>query len=236
MIWTIHIVALLCSLLGLRPCAGEVPRQGAFITYSEVSRSRDELDPGSIAAVALVSTYGQIRLRLRRDWAPKACEAIAAMAVGTSRECSGCSFYRHEPVPLNWGVNGFSGPPYALLQGGLPGMLSKVKMENAKLLPVIWAWKLGMEQVMQIGRGTAAFIGDTSDFFIGTADHTEWGGAFTVFAEVVAEDMAGVVSNIPVEPYRNSTDSYNITTRWLLQSIPFTLQPLRLDELSTGAV
>lgn len=40
-------------------------------------------------------------------------------------------------------------------------------------------------------RGNAAFIADTSDFFIGTADHTEWGGAFTVFAEVVVSGAAG---------------------------------------------
>ncbi|GIL90774.1 hypothetical protein Vretimale_16804 [Volvox reticuliferus] len=215
-------VALFVGLANLGFCAGDLARQDAFITYSEVSRTKNERNTATVAAVSLMSTYGQIRLHLRRDWAPQACEAIAAMAAGSLRACAGCSFYRNEPVPQNWGLNGFNGPPYALLQGGLPGMTNKVKMENPKMLPVL--------------RGTAAFIADTSDFFIGTADHREWGGAFTVFAEVLVEDMAAVVSHIPVEPYRNSTDSFNITTRWLTQPIPFTLEPLRLDEMPASAL
>ncbi|GLI71603.1 hypothetical protein VaNZ11_016867 [Volvox africanus] len=214
-------LALFVGLASLGFCAGDLARQDAFITYSEVSRMKNERNIATVAAVSLVSTYGQIRLRLRRDWAPQACEAIAAMAAGPLRACNGCSLYRHEPVPQNWGVSGFNGPPYALLQGGMPGMTNKVKMENPKMLPVLW--------------GTAAFIADTSDFFIGTADHREWGGAFTVFAEVLPEDMAAVVSRIPVEPYRNSTDTFNITTRWLIQPIPFTLESLRLDEIPTAA-
>ncbi|KXZ52527.1 hypothetical protein GPECTOR_9g571 [Gonium pectorale] len=140
----------------------------------------------------------RIRLRLRRDWAPKACDAVARLA--------------------NWGINGFYGPPYGLLQGGMPGLGRSGGVENPTLRPV--------------KRGTAGFIGEGADYFIGTVDHSEWGGAFTVFAEVEEAGMAAVVPLIPTAPYRNSTDEqYHFTTRWLLTPVPYKLVALRREDL-----
>ncbi|PNH01059.1 hypothetical protein TSOC_013072 [Tetrabaena socialis] len=193
-----------------------------------LSRTGEEWAPEDVDAVALVSQYGrpysavlrhaQVRLQLRRDWAPKACAAVARMAAGAARGCAGCTWYRHEPAPEGWGVGGFFGPPYGLLQGGLPGLGAAVESENAALRPVTV--------------GVAAFIAGSTDFFIGTVDHSEWGGSFTAFAQVPAEDMEAVAA-VPMVPYRNSTDSYNFTTRWLLERAPFKLQPLRRAELSS---
>jgi hypothetical protein len=49
--------------------------------------------------------------------APHPTAALQSSALGISATLALLRrFYRHEPVPLNWGVQGFYGPPYALLQ------------------------------------------------------------------------------------------------------------------------
>ncbi|KAG2484070.1 hypothetical protein HYH03_017089 [Edaphochlamys debaryana] len=215
-------LALLAFLLSLAGGARGLDdaRQDAFINYSEVARVQEDVNPADVVAVAVQSSYGQIRLHLRRDWAPNAAEAVARAAAGKMRACPGCSWYRHEPAPENWGVNGFYGPPYGLLQGGIPVLETGVTQENPGARAVT--------------RGTAAFIAGSTDYFIGTVDHTEWGAAFTVFAQVEEEDMKSVVPLIPLEPYRNSTDAYNFTTRWLLERVPVTLVPLTRKDLLAG--
>ncbi|GFR45884.1 hypothetical protein Agub_g7338 [Astrephomene gubernaculifera] len=219
----LYLFTLLCAAQTIATTIStESTRQDAFINYREVSRKNEDWDPDVIAAVALVSSYGQIRLRLRRDWAPEACDQVARVAAAASlRACNGCTFYRHEPAPPNWGVNGFYGPPYGLLQGGMPNLASAVKFENTARRAV--------------RRGSAAFIAGSTDFFIGTVDHSEWGGAFTVFAQAEVEDLVSVVPLVPMEPYRNSTDQYNFTTRWLLDRKPYSLRPLRLEDLMTSS-
>jgi hypothetical protein len=79
----------------------------------------------SEAHLALVTEFGRIRLRLR----PKSPKAVAWVEglLDQHAECTGCTFYRAEPVPKHWGSlewpdtysGGRWGPPYALLQGGL---------------------------------------------------------------------------------------------------------------------
>ena len=62
----------------------------------------------------------QIRILPRADLSPKIVGLIQALSEANS--CPSCKFYRHEPVPENWGKDGFFGPPYGLLQGSLADM------------------------------------------------------------------------------------------------------------------
>jgi hypothetical protein len=73
------------------------------------------------AADSAVEQRHVIRIRLRPDWSPKSA-AWARQAAGGNMCGPWCTFYRAEPVPDGWAKEGFYGPPYALLQGGLrPG-------------------------------------------------------------------------------------------------------------------
>ena len=67
-----------------------------------------------------ISSSIQIRIRPRADLSPKIVALVHA--ISEAKLCSSCRFYRHEPVPHNWGEGGFFGPPYALLQGSLADM------------------------------------------------------------------------------------------------------------------
>ena len=72
-----------------------------------------------------------------------------------------------------------------------------------------------------IQRGMVAWVagGGGPDFFIALAEHPEWGNGHTVFAEVVAEDMA-VVDTIMRRPLRVSNwGSINATE--LVTPLPF---------------
>ena len=93
------------------------PPQGSNVTRAAVAASE--------AHLALVTEFGRIRLRLR----PKSPKAVAWVEglLDQHGDCTGCTFYRAEPVPKHWGSlewpdtysGGRWGPPYALLQGGL---------------------------------------------------------------------------------------------------------------------
>eukprot|EP00798_Chlamydomonas_sp_ICE-L_P014732 gene14732-20776_t len=111
----------------------------------------------------------QIKITPRVDLAPK----YVAHLVNKARQEGGCGkncmIYRHEPVPENWGVNRFYGPPYALLQGVL-GDPPKVPMD--------------FEGSPVVRQGDVCQIGNTENFYIALADHNEWMGAFTVWGHV----------------------------------------------------
>ena len=36
---------------------------------------------------------------------------------------------------------------------------------------------------------------------------------------------------VPLEPYRNSTDTYGYTTRWLLERIPMTIHAMSAEDV-----
>lgn len=65
--------------------------------------------------IALQTPYGRINIRLLRDNAPQAAEAVHKLA--TENGCDDCQFYRAEARPLASKGQQPEGPPYALLQG-----------------------------------------------------------------------------------------------------------------------
>eukprot|EP00201_Polytomella_parva_P019288 CAMPEP_0175056702 /NCGR_PEP_ID=MMETSP0052_2-20121109/10830_1 /TAXON_ID=51329 ORGANISM="Polytomella parva, Strain SAG 63-3" /NCGR_SAMPLE_ID=MMETSP0052_2 /ASSEMBLY_ACC=CAM_ASM_000194 /LENGTH=136 /DNA_ID=CAMNT_0016321783 /DNA_START=263 /DNA_END=673 /DNA_ORIENTATION=- len=119
------------------------------------------------------------------------------------KDCPQCLFYRHEPIPKGWGKDGFYGPPYALLQGSLADVAKVPLNENPTKRPV--------------QQGDIAFIPDCREFFIATADHSEWGVSHIVFGHV---DDVSAELNHPYEPYTNMTNA-GFTTRWLVTKFPF---------------
>ncbi|KAF6251927.1 hypothetical protein COO60DRAFT_576641 [Scenedesmus sp. NREL 46B-D3] len=157
--------------------------------------------------VVLNSTYGQIRLKLRPELSPKVVALVKQLA-SSGRNCHACKFYRHEPIPQGWGQGSFYGPPYALLQGSLAGMAEQPPFEGSPA----------------VRTGDACIIPNTREFFIATADHTEWGHAHTVWGQVADAASWLVIHSMPTEPYTNRTDGA-ITTRWLTPdvTVPFSI-------------
>ncbi len=104
----------------------------------------------------------------------------------------------------NWGVNGFWGDPYALLQGSLAAMSETPPFEGHPVVAkgdvcIIPGSKVG---TAARGGAGAALWGDgadscrrrwrcgrtlavrTQEFFIATAKHDEWGTAHSVWGKV----------------------------------------------------
>ncbi|KAK3235611.1 hypothetical protein CYMTET_54200 [Cymbomonas tetramitiformis] len=136
---------------------------------------------------------------------------------------TGCSFYRAEPVPPQWGSleapdtwqGGRWGPPYALLQGTLHPGGSQVKAAKADA---------GSEARPVIRRGMLAWAGGGGgpDFFIALAEHPEWGHGHTVFGNVVTQDME-IVDEIMRQPLKvENWGSINATV--LQKRIQFDIQ------------
>eukprot|EP00192_Tetraselmis_astigmatica_P021899 CAMPEP_0117695622 /NCGR_PEP_ID=MMETSP0804-20121206/28237_1 /TAXON_ID=1074897 /ORGANISM="Tetraselmis astigmatica, Strain CCMP880" /LENGTH=264 /DNA_ID=CAMNT_0005509705 /DNA_START=241 /DNA_END=1035 /DNA_ORIENTATION=- len=135
------------------------------------------------ATLQLATAHGMIPILMRSDWSPKAVEAVLALLGGSSGQlrgplvppCKGCELYRSEKVPPPGVSDNFGGPgpPYALLQGRIPGL----KPLNQEATPLV-------------ERGMVCLIGSGPDFFIAVGPHHEWGQAHTVWGEVV--DMSTV--------------------------------------------
>ena len=126
--------------------------------------------------VALLTPFGRIVFKLLPDNAPKAVAALQAAA--KRRDCRDCKFYRAEARPNEAMGQPPTGPPYALLQGQLT-LPSPVPLEGR----------------MELRAGHVAFIPGTSDFFIALRDHSEWGTAHTVVAEIedfVSTDLIAI--------------------------------------------
>ncbi|KXZ49020.1 hypothetical protein GPECTOR_23g109 [Gonium pectorale] len=157
-------------------------------------------------------------IKLRPDLAPDTCLLIWELAQKV--DCPSCKFYRHEPVPLEWGKDGFYGPPYALLQGSLADLARQPPFEN--------------EAKTAVKKGHVCMIPGCKEFFIATADHPEWGHSHTIWGEV--EDLSAE-PNYPFEPFHSATNKDNITTRWLDNSYPFKLtavEPVVSESGSSG--
>ncbi|EFJ46801.1 hypothetical protein VOLCADRAFT_92618 [Volvox carteri f. nagariensis] len=183
-------------------------------------------------------------IKLRPDLAPDTCLLVWELA--QKANCPGCNFYRHEPVPMNWGQEGFYGPPYALLQGSLQDLARQPPFENAQklqvnqpfpgfnfaithrshvlnLIPPFLAPSLvptPSHHCTHPRKGHVCIIPNCKEFFIATADHPEWGASHTIFGEV--EDLSAEPS-YPFEPFHTATNSDKITTRWLDNAYAFNL-------------
>lgn len=181
--------------------------------------------------VALVTEAGDVRVRLFADAAPLAAAFIREVA-RAAPSCSGCRFYRAEPVPAGWGSRelpdswsgGRWGPPYALMQGSF----MPVKADDLLTkLPVKPPAELAQKARPLIRRGMIAWAGGGggADGFIALAEHPEWGHGHTVWGEVVADDMA-IIDRLMRRPIR-SENWGSITASVFVTSLPFQLRLLR---------
>ena len=155
----------------------------------------EPLPQPSEAHVALVTHLGPVRLRLRHGGSPKASAWLQRLAHGAARGCSGCRFYRAEPVPPGWGQKWFFGPPYALLQGTFRSDGAAAADQQPSL---------SREEGGVLKRGQLIIIDKGPDFLIGLASHPEWAPSYTHVADVVGEDMA-VVDRIMAEPLKEES-------------------------------
>lgn len=133
----------------------------------------------------LTTKHGGIAIKVRTDWSPNTCRAVLAEAAKPPPLQRRPNFYRSEKVPPEGAIDQFGGPgpPYALLQGHMPG------------LP-----KLAREFAPIVERGMVCLIGEGPAFFIAVGPHPEWGNGHTVWGQV--EDMSTVdfiVDTLPVK-------------------------------------
>ncbi|KAI7844862.1 hypothetical protein COHA_001515 [Chlorella ohadii] len=123
-------------------------------------------EPGR--TVVLHTQFGQIRIRLLEQLAPRITALVWDLAV--KRGCQGaysCAFYRNEARPQP-PANPL-GPPYALLQGRLHDLAEDPPYEGASI---------------EVRRGHVCFIPGGKDFFIALGDHPEWGTSHPVWGIV----------------------------------------------------
>lgn len=159
-------------------------------------------DPGVIALSWPAEDSGEertIRIHLRPDWSPSSTAWTREVAGGGL--CGPwCTFYRAEPVPDGWAEDGYYGPPYALLQGGLrPGPPAQAvednKADDVRNYPVM-------------RRGMVAWAGGAlgPDFFIALGDHPEWGNGHVVWGEVAEDDATSwrAIDDVMSKPSRLS--------------------------------
>lgn len=182
---------------------------------------------------AVVTDSGEFRVRLFADAAPLAAEFIRRVA-GVAPGCSGCRWYRAEPVPVNWGSldapdswnGGRWGPPYALLQGSF--MPARTDDPGGAPLPGAPPAETGKRARPLIRRGMIAWAGGGGgpDGFIALADHPEWGHGHTVWGEVVSTDMS-VVDRIMQERPIRVENWGSINASVFATPLPFRLRWLR---------
>lgn len=172
----------------------------------------------------------RVRVRLFAEAAPRAA-AFVRHLLRVAPNCTGCRFYRAEPVPPHWGSleaadswsGGRWGPPYALMQGSL---MPTAADEPAAGLPEKPEADMGAAARPVIRRGVLAWAGGGGgpDPFIALADHPEWGHGHTVWGEVLAEDMA-VVDTLMTRPIR--VESWGtINASVFVSPLPFSLLSL----------
>ncbi|KAL7611376.1 hypothetical protein Lser_V15G10142 [Lactuca serriola] len=143
--------------------------------------------------VKMETKYGALRIKLLPECAPRSVMYILELL--TMRHCVGCQFYRAEGRGQSWNSKGHHlksasfGPPFALIQGSLEAegvIFNKIPTEECPI----------------IQRGSVAWIGSGPDFFISLANHEEWKKSYTVFGQVLPEDMeiAEKIATLPTIP------------------------------------
>lgn len=182
---------------------------------------------------AIVTEAGEARVRIFADAAPNAAAFVRGV-LRAAPSCTGCNFYRAEPVPAHWGSKewpdswngGRWGPPYALLQGSF--LPAAVDAGHGGALPARPAADQGQKARPLIRRGMLAWAGGGggSDAFIALAEHPEWGHGHTVWGEVLAEDMAVIDRLMSSRPIKTQ-DWGTIQASVFEKAASFSLRPLR---------
>ena len=184
-----------------------VPWTSGVVAAASATDAPKRRNSPSLRSLMLQTRVGHVRFRLARDASPNATRWLEERAAGATgaatataaaargipvaalpafKACSGCRFYRAEPVPAGWGHDWFFGPPYALLQGSFGGASSK-------------PFALGKEGGLILRRGSVIMIDKGPDFLIGLATHPEWATSYTHLGDVWEEDLA-VVDRIMSQP------------------------------------
>ncbi|TYG93140.1 hypothetical protein ES288_A11G086600v1 [Gossypium darwinii] len=143
--------------------------------------------------IKLKTEHGIVNVKLFPDCAPHSVYYILELL--SLQHCAGCQFYRAESRGNSWDLQGNHiehapyGPPYALIQGTVDAYGTVFKDIPQEARPTI-------------RRGSIAWVGSGPDFFISLANHHEWKKAYTVFGQVLPEDMEIVekISQLPTIP------------------------------------
>ncbi|KAK5783357.1 Peptidyl-prolyl cis-trans isomerase cyp8 [Gossypium arboreum] len=143
--------------------------------------------------IKLKTEHGIVNVKLFPDCAPHSVYYILELL--SLQHCAGCQFYRAESRGNSWDLQGNHiehapyGPPYALIQGTVDAYGTVFK-------------DIPQEACPTIRRGSIAWVGSGPDFFISLANHHEWKKAYTVFGQVLPEDMEIVekISQLPTIP------------------------------------
>eukprot|EP01060_Flectonema_neradi_P030440 TRINITY_DN4429_c0_g1_i1.p1 TRINITY_DN4429_c0_g1~~TRINITY_DN4429_c0_g1_i1.p1 ORF type:complete len:455 (+),score=49.56 TRINITY_DN4429_c0_g1_i1:44-1408(+) len=138
-----------------------------------------------VGKVALSTDHGDIKISIR---SPNAGEIFCRAGLMKGRPKS--MFMRAEAVPPNFGIDGFYGPPYALLQGTITGAkdssgasvglcdfrdLQQNRLVTKPLIKPNTAWIIKTDKLPQE---------DSLHFFIALAAHPEWEGQFEFLGNV----------------------------------------------------
>ncbi|XP_017614153.1 uncharacterized protein LOC108459308 isoform X4 [Gossypium arboreum] len=161
-----------------------------------LKKQKDALDPDwrdsgdkVIWTSGLVFGKGEGIIKLKTE------HGIVNVKLLSLQHCAGCQFYRAESRGNSWDLQGNHiehapyGPPYALIQGTVDAYGTVFK-------------DIPQEACPTIRRGSIAWVGSGPDFFISLANHHEWKKAYTVFGQVLPEDMEIVekISQLPTIP------------------------------------
>ncbi|KAB2056115.1 hypothetical protein ES319_A11G082100v1 [Gossypium barbadense] len=161
-----------------------------------LKKQKDALDPdwrdsgdNVIWTSGLVFGKGEGIIKLKTE------HGIVNVKLLSLQHCAGCQFYRAESRGNSWDLQGNHiehapyGPPYALIQGTVDAYGTVFK-------------DIPQEACPTIRRGSIAWVGSGPDFFISLANHHEWKKAYTVFGQVLPEDMEIVekISQLPTIP------------------------------------
>ncbi|KAB2056114.1 hypothetical protein ES319_A11G082100v1 [Gossypium barbadense] len=161
-----------------------------------LKKQKDALDPDwRDSGDNVIWTSGLVfgKGELFPDCAPHSVYYILELL--SLQHCAGCQFYRAESRGNSWDLQGNHiehapyGPPYALIQGTVDAYGTVFK-------------DIPQEACPTIRRGSIAWVGSGPDFFISLANHHEWKKAYTVFGQVLPEDMEIVekISQLPTIP------------------------------------
>ena len=153
-------------------------------------------------SLLLLTAAGNITIA----FSPSAPATVASLIRSVrTLTCSACQFVRNEAVPP---PSLPLGPPYALLQGQLPGILD---------------CSLPVEPSRTISRGDVAAINGAAntngDFFISLGRHDDWAPSFTVWGRV--STGMHVVEQLVQREYRHTLHTSGTAMRMLAVPVTF---------------